>query len=141
MATASSSDVQDRLGRHLTEDEASQVETLLSDTEILIKAKIPDLDDKIADGDLDQSTVIMVEASAVARLMRNPDGYTTESDGTYSYQINWRLASGSLQITDHEWRLLGVSTGGVFVIHPRMRTWFQRYYDDAPAGHPFTWGG
>ena len=96
------------------------MQTLLDDVEILIKAKIPDLDEK-ADDENYLAVVVMVEASAVARLVRNPEGYTSETDGDYTYQVNYRLATGSLEITDKEWALLGVSSG-VFMINasPRM---------------------
>ena len=58
---------------------------LLGDGEILIKSWLPDLDDKVTAGSPTESSVIMVEASAVARLVRNPVGYTAEGDGSYSY--------------------------------------------------------
>lgn len=141
MSYASSSDVQDRLGRPLTEDETTQVEALLADAEVLIKQKIPDLDEKVESEEISTQVVVMVESNAVVRLLRNPNGYTGETDGTYSYQISWRLASGSLTITDHEWGLLGLSSG-VFSVNPRVRTWFQRVREDAPDGvHPFAYGG
>lgn len=141
MSYASPSDVSDRLGRPLSTDEASQVEALLSDAEILIKSKIPDLDDKVTTEEIAEAVVVMVTANAVVRLIRNPAGYTSETDGEYSYQINWRLASGSLMITDAEWSLLGASSGA-FTIDVRPRTWFERHYDGAPQGvHPFFWGG
>ncbi|NVN51315.1 Gp19/Gp15/Gp42 family protein [Mycolicibacterium hippocampi] len=141
MSYASPSDVSDRLGRPLSTDEASQVEALLSDAELLITTRIPDLDAKITADELSEQIVIMVESNAVVRLIRNPAGYTSETDGEYTYQVNWRLASGSLMITDHEWSLLGASSGA-FAIDVRPRTWFERYYADAPQGvHPFMWGG
>lgn len=124
MAFASSSDVQDRLGRTLTDDETVQVEALLNDVEVLIKTKVPDLEDLVTDGEIDQALVVMIEANSVIRLIRNPNGYTSETDGSYSYQINWRLASGSLNILDTEWSLLGISSG-IFVIHPKVRTPFE----------------
>ena len=117
---ATAADVQARLGRPLTADETTQVDTLLADTEILIKARISDLAEKAEDADY-LAVVKMVEASAVARLLRNPDGYTSETDGDYTYQINYRVATGALEISDKEWALLGVSAG-VFMINasPRM---------------------
>lgn len=124
MAYATETDVQSRLGRPLTTEENEQVSTLLGDVEILIKSKIPDLEDQIEALTISPEVVVMVEASAVARLMRNPDGYTSESDGDYTYQINWKMASGSLEISEREWSLLGVS-GGAFVINPKVRTPFE----------------
>lgn len=140
MTYAQPSDVSARLGRPLTTDETTQVAALLGDAEILIKSRIPDLDDKVAAGSPTESTVIMVEASAVARLVRNPDGYTAEGDGSYSYQINWRLSTGQLEISDREWSLLGYSAG-VFAVDVRPRTPFERAAAEVPAGvHPFMLG-
>jgi hypothetical protein len=118
------SDVQSRLGRPLTADEQPQVETLLEDAEIEIKERIPDLDTKATDEDFLRK-VVKVEASAVVRLIRNPDGYTSETDGDYTYQINYRLASGELTITPKEWSLLGLSSGA-YAINVTPRTPFQR---------------
>lgn len=135
MAYATPTDVSHRLGRPLSEDETAQVSTLLNDAEILIQAKIPDLDDKIAADEISSQTVIMVESNAVVRLVRNPNGYTSETDGTYSYGINWKLATGSLTITDHEWSLLGVSSG-VFTISVAPGLPLL----SGPEGvHPFYW--
>ncbi len=136
---ATSDDVTARLGRQLTEDEQTQVPTLLSDTEILIRSRILDLDDKAQD-EAYLAILKMVEANAVKRLIRNPDGYTSESDGEYTYQINYKLASGGLEITSQEWALLGVGSG-IFTIGVRGRTPYEQLYADAPNVHPFMWGG
>lgn len=137
MPHANPSDVQSRLGRPLTEDETSQVQTLLADAEILIRARVPDLDDQVEASDDFFDIVKYVEASAVVRLIRNPNGYTSETDGDYTYQINFRLASGSLEITDREWSLLGVGSG-MFLINMKVPTPLEggRYITD-PANPLF----
>ena len=135
MAHASTSDVQARLGRALTTDELTQAATLLADAEILIKAKIPDLDDKIEDLVIDVETVKMIEANAVVRVLRNPDGFISETDGDYTYQKDRRLATGALEIQEHEWALLGTS-GGVFMLHLKVPTPFELY-----PRIPFSCGG
>lgn len=132
MAHAQASDVATRLGRTLTTDEIAQTNVLLEDAEIMIKARIPDLETRITDGKLAEEIVILVEASAVARLVRNPDGYIGETDGNYSYQLNWRLNTGELTITDKEWALLGVSAG-VFAFDVRPLTPFERGSTAVPA--------
>jgi hypothetical protein len=107
------------------------VATLLADAEILIKARIPDLDDQVEESDDFLEIVKYVEASAVVRLVRNPNGYTSETDGDYTYQINFRLASGELEITDKEWSLLGLG-GGMFLINMKVPTPLEggRYITD-----------
>jgi hypothetical protein len=124
VAYAVPNDVQTRLGRPLTEDEQAQVAALLTDVEILIKSRVPDLDDQVTDGKIAEEVIIMIESNAVVRLIRNPNGYTSETDGSYSYQISYSLASGSLDILDQEWSLLGVSDS-IFMINLKVRTPFE----------------
>lgn len=123
MAYATVDDVEARLGRELDEQEARIVTTRLNDAELLIRARIPDLDARIADGRLDVMTVRMIEAEAVLRLVRNPAGYTSETDGSYSYTLSEAVASGRLSILPEEWALLGVRRGA-FVIRPLIRPAF-----------------
>ena len=84
MAYAEATDVGTRLGRTLTDEETSLVNTRLEDAERRILRRIPDLADQIEDETIDVEDVKQVEADAL-RLVRNPDGYRSESDGTYSY--------------------------------------------------------
>ncbi|MDM1917149.1 Gp19/Gp15/Gp42 family protein [Mycobacteroides abscessus] len=117
MSYAAPADVSGRLGRELSSDEATMVATRLNDVELIIKSRIPDLDDQIDDDKIDVEIVKMIEANAVVRLVRNPNAYTGETDGNYSYQINWKTATGELEILDNEWALLGISQA-MFVIAP-----------------------
>ncbi|QFG12953.1 head-to-tail adaptor [Mycobacterium phage Paphu] len=136
MAYAEPSDVVARLGRPLTDDEETQVETFLEDAEIEIRSRIPDLDDKAEDEDY-LKRVIKVEASAVTRLIRNPDGYIGETDGNYSYQLNWRLNTGAIEITDKEWAQLGLSKN-VGVLNVRPKTPLERS-GEYPAFGSIEW--
>lgn len=129
MAYAQLSDVQSRLGRPLTADEQTQADTLLDDVELEILARIPDLHEKVLSGDISEDVVIRVEASAVKRVMQNPDGYTSETDGDYTYQLNYQFSTGELTITDKEWALLGVGSG-MFLINLRVPTPFEGYRND-----------
>lgn len=130
-------DVAARLGRSLEPSESVLVATRLEDAELLIKSKIPDLAQQITDGDIDVEIVKMIEANAVVRLVRNPNAYTGETDGNYSYQINWKTATGELELLDNEWALLGVGNA-VYVIAPRLWT----PYDMLPPDYdPIYQGG
>lgn len=142
MAYASADDVAARLGRPLSDAELTQVCAFLEDAEIEIKSRIPDLDDRVADSEEYLKRVVKVEASAVTRLIRNPDGYIGETDGNYSYQLNWRLNTGAIEITDKEWSQLGLNKGaGVLDVRPL--TPFERAQaaaDLAGGVHPFLRG-
>ena len=128
MPHATPDDVKARLGRPLTEDETTMTNIRLADAERMILRRIPDLADKITAGDIDEADVIQVESDAVIRILKNPDGYTSETYGTYSYRMNWDVASGKLDISDAEWLTLGVNAGGMFVYALRIRTPFDSSY-------------
>ena len=80
----------------------------------------------------------MVESDVVLRLLRNPEGIVGETDGNYSYQLNWANVTGRLTITDEEWALLGIRQS-VFTIAPRL--WNQADVDagDAPPPQAPAW--
>ena len=58
----------------------------LADAERMILRRIPDLAGKITAGDIDEADVIQVESDAVIQILKNPDGCTSETYGTYSYR-------------------------------------------------------
>lgn len=120
MAYASPDDIAERLGRDLDESETRIVTTRLEDAEELILARIPDLPQQITDGKIRERLVVMVEAEAVMRLIKNPEGYTQETDGNYSYSISSRVASGRLSIEPDEWSLLGIRAS-VALIAPEIK--------------------
>jgi len=117
MAYATPEDVEVRFMRPLDEDEKRVVAARLEDAELLLRSRIPDLDEKVAAGVLDRALVVMVEAEMVLRLIRNPDGLVQETDGSYSYSTSQKVASGLLEVLPREWTLLGVRSG-VYVIDP-----------------------
>lgn len=117
MAYATPEDVEVRFMRPLDEDEKRVVAARLEDAELLLRSRIPDLDEKVTAGVLDQALVVMVEAEMVLRLIRNPDGLVQETDGSYSYSTSQKVASGLLEVLPREWVLLGVRSG-VYIIDP-----------------------
>lgn len=127
MTYATYQDVEARLGRTLDTSEQQIVTTRLNDIELMIRYRIPDLDNKVATGAIDPQIIVMVECDAILRLIRNPDGYTAETDGNYSYQISSQVASGKLDIFPNEWAMLGIKSGA-FTIRPNL----SPYYNSCP---------
>lgn len=84
------------------------IERRLDQVERIIKRRITDLDVRVAASDEFRAELVDIEADAVLRLVRNPEGYLSETDGVYSYQIQADLSSGRLEILDSEWEALGV---------------------------------
>lgn len=55
-----------------------------------------------------------VVARSVMRVVRNPEGYTSEQEGNYQYSLRAQVASGYLWFTDDDViDLLGVTGGQV----------------------------
>lgn len=109
MAYATVADVQARMTQQLDAAESVVVESRLNDVELLIRARIPDIDTRALDSEY-LLRLVMVEADAVVRYIRNPTGIIGESDGNYSYQLNWSTVSGRVMLDGADWRLLGVSS-------------------------------
>ena len=116
MAYAVAADVTARWARDATTEEIALIDVRLEDVERKIKRTIPDLDQQIVDGDILEADVVQVEADAVLRLARNPEGYLSESDGSYTYQLRHDLAVGRLTIMADEWEALGVTRTFTLII-------------------------
>jgi hypothetical protein len=119
MPYATVADVAARMGRGLDESETQIVTARLNDVELIIKSRIPDLAAKVLSGKLSASLVAMIETDAVMRILKNPDGIVGETDGNYSYQLNWATVTGRLMLMPEEWKLLGVGRS-VFLINATL---------------------
>lgn len=125
MTYAVLADVATRLGRPITSsEEVAQVNAWLGDIEALILARIPDLADRVTEGNPTAAIVKMVEANAVVRKIKNPDGKQNERIDDYSYGLSADAARGDLFLTDAEWALLEPGSGeGAFTIRPYGADW------------------
>lgn len=105
---ATTIDVEDRLGRPVTNP--VQVQAWLDDVEVLIRARIPNIADLVATGQVDADTLRMVEANAVIRRLQNPEGLSTYTvrvdDGSVTKTRSGSSTDGVLALTDDEWELL-----------------------------------
>lgn len=108
MSYASVEDVEELLGRDLTDAEQVIVNRRLDHAEDLIVSRIPDLAEKVTEDPRLARLLTIIEADCVLRLIRNINGLVSERDGAYGYRIDERVASGRLHILPEEWSLLGV---------------------------------
>lgn len=117
---ATLTDVQARLGRPITDAaEVAQVNAWIADTEVLIRARVPDIDERIAAGTPPAATVTMVVSNVVIRKLQNPDGKVQEGLDDYNYRLNENARRGELFLTDDEWALiLGPVASGAFSVRP-----------------------
>ena len=105
MAIADLHDLSVSLMRDLTEDEAKYAEALLDRAERLLMTRVPNLRER-AHGEhtgIFHETVADIEAEMVARVLRSPGIYLSESEGEYSYRTNLKVASGLLDVLPEEW--------------------------------------
>ena len=121
MAYATADDVVTLWAKEPEPEVLSLIDRRLQQVERMIRRRIPTLDLKVAADATFQADLIDIEADAVLRLVRNPEGYMSETDGTYTYQLQSDLSSGKLEILDSEWEILGVySLSRMSVIVPSI---------------------
>lgn len=121
MAYAGVSDVTNRWTRTPTDEEVTLITTRLADVERMIGRKV-DIAAELEAETFTQDDLVQIEADAVLRLVRNPDGYLSETDGDYTYMLRQDLASGRLEILPDEWETLGiVQATGMCVLVPTLR--------------------
>lgn len=109
MAFATSEDVVTLWAKEPEPEVMALIERRLEQVERMIRRRIPDLDLKVAASATFQADLVDIEADAVLRLVRNPEGYMSETDGSYTYQLQADLSSGKLEILSDEWTILGVN--------------------------------
>ncbi|ASZ75184.1 head-to-tail adaptor [Mycobacterium phage MissWhite] len=110
MAYATAEDVVVLWAKEPEPEVMALIERRLEQIERMIKRRIPDLDLKAAANSTFRADLIDIEADAVLRLVRNPEGYLSETDGAYTYQLQADLSQGKLTILDEEWEILGVNS-------------------------------
>jgi hypothetical protein len=77
--------------------------TLLDDAYGMLKRRVTDLDARVtADDDGFADVVVRVLATAVLRVMKNPDGKRSESIDDYTWQRDQAISAGVLYFTDDE---------------------------------------
>ena len=140
MAHATVDDVELRWGRTPSDEETTLIETRLDDVERMIYRRLPDLDQWISDGDVALADVIQVESEVVLRLVRNPEGYVSESDGNYSYQMQRELASGRLTILPEEWEMLGYRRNRMSILIANPVVPKLNNEERWPVGNIWPWG-
>ena len=112
LTIASAEDVKSALRRDFRGDEESHVSSLLAKAENLIRVRYRRLDELTLD-EVVFDLVRNIEAEAVARVLRADDGgiYKSETEDGYSYQLNYMVASGLLDILEKDWQNLARATG------------------------------
>lgn len=111
--------VEDRW-RPTTGQESTNARSFISAASRLLRRKFPDIDERIAAGELDADLVGDVVINAVLRALKNPDGIRRVSVDDYTEERDSAAASGVLGFTDEELDLLAPpdAPSGAFSIAP-----------------------
>lgn len=145
---ADATDVAARVGRVLTEEEAALAETLAGDVLRRIRRRIPDLDLRV-EGEgrplpivtpvIDLEDLKAVQATVVARVIRNPDGYRSENAEGVGYSFDTRAAAGFIYLDREDWELLGVSAGGKGIrsLAPKTDDYLRERYQYVDPAYAF----
>lgn len=91
-------------GLDIPSDSATQlsIEALIAKAEKRLLARVPSIPARIEAGTLDIMLVQGVVEDVVIRLIRNPQGFSSEQAGEFSYRIDRLVASGRIEITDDD---------------------------------------
>jgi len=73
---------------------------LIDKAERRLIARVPSIPARVADGTLEVAAVRDAIEDIVLRVVRNPNGYSSEQAGEFSYRIDRVTASGRIEITD-----------------------------------------
>ncbi|WP_226351478.1 MULTISPECIES: Gp19/Gp15/Gp42 family protein [unclassified Pseudonocardia] len=115
---ATVADVETLLMRELADTEREFAARMIAMTEARLRARIPDLDDRVAREAGFADRVNYVIASVVARRISNPTGGTSSFEVIGPFSIRDQSSTGSGDwLTADEWALLGLATGA-FTIRP-----------------------
>lgn len=128
---ATTEDVELAWNQPVTGGAVDYVEYLIGKAERLVRDKVPQLDARILAGKLATETVGDVVVDMVVRLLRNPEGLSSESAGDYSYQRNAATGEGRITMhSDEVARLRGnagavssVPVGDDALLRPVRRDW------------------
>ncbi|QFG10389.1 head-tail adaptor Ad1 [Mycobacterium phage Anthony] len=120
MAYAKASDVTTLWAKTPDTEILALIERRLEQVERMVKRRIPDVDTKVVADPVFKADLIDIEADAVLRLVRNPEGYLSEGDGSYNYMLRSDLSQGVLEILDKEWEILGIVKTRMTVLAPSI---------------------
>lgn len=114
MTLATNEDVEQALMRELEDDEIGWVQAMLDYAEALIQLRMPEAIARCQSDPAYRTVVVRLEAECASRVLRAPGGglYKYETEGTYTYSVNNAVASGLLEITPDEWKILGGGASG-----------------------------
>lgn len=84
------------------------VDEYIDEAETILSVRLGDLDAWIAVDPVREARLKTVVKRMVRRVLKNPDGFESESEGDYSYTRSRALRSGEIYVSAADWRILGI---------------------------------
>jgi hypothetical protein len=105
-------DVKNARKRPIPDEDQAWVETKIREAEAILALKRGDLEDWADEKDSDKrrANIKIAVTRMVMRVVKNPDGFTTEADGDYSYGRDKASASGEVYASAADLQLIGIKT-------------------------------
>jgi hypothetical protein len=106
-------DVSSARKRPIPDEDKAWVEGLIGEAEATLAIRRGDLDEWVAEQDTTKRTENVKRAvrRMVLRVVKNPDGFTAEAAGDYSYGRDKSLSSGEIYASSADLQLVGIRTG------------------------------
>lgn len=98
---ATTADLESRW-RPLVGQEITNGQTFLDDAWVMLQRRVPTIETLIAASATLEADVVRILATAVLRVLKNPDGKRSESIDDYRWERDEALAAGVLYFTDDE---------------------------------------
>lgn len=141
-AFARTSDIEDRW-RPLSEDEEYVAARLLEDASLIIRARVADIDARIANGRLDAGAATLVAVAMVLRVLKHPDAIRSETDTfadfTHSRTYDQAVSGGLLYLDDTELTTLSKRGARAFSVAPAQEPTTAAHLERV-AEHDAAWG-
>ena len=109
---ASVSDVRDDYEATIPPEREDWVQNLIDRAERLLLARVRSIPARVAAGTLDSAAVVDAVVAAVLRVVRNPSGMQSETEGSYLYSVQRDVAGGKLFFTGDDLALVQAGTIG-----------------------------
>lgn len=96
--------------RPILPEDAAWIGGQIFEAETLLETRRGDLDTWVenhTNPDKARKIVVMVVNRMIQRVVKNPDGLFTETDGNYSYGRDKSLGSGEVYASPRDWAFLG----------------------------------
>lgn len=109
---ATVSDVMDAYEGHISEAQIPWVNGLIERAERLLLARVRSIPTRVTAGTLERVAVADAVVAAVLRVVRNPGGMQSETEGSYLYSVQRDVAGGKLYFTGDDLALVQAGSVG-----------------------------